>query len=55
MCVFLCVCVFNNIHGLVVREKVLITYRHWKDVQGQLKTYMWEEVKRRFMYPEGID
>jgi hypothetical protein len=44
---------FNNTCGVVVKEKVFITYNHWEDVSDHLKTYVWEEVKRRFMYPEA--
>ena len=40
--------IFSNTCGVVVEEKVPVTYSHWKHVPDHLKTYVWEEDRRSF-------
>lgn len=39
--------------GVIVRDKVPVTYRRWKDVPDTLKDDLWTELMESFEFPEG--
>jgi hypothetical protein len=46
---------FSKLCSILVREKVEITYKNWKDILAGLKKYVWDEMLKRFMYPKDFD
>jgi hypothetical protein len=46
---------FSNQCSCLVKEKVPISYKDWRDVPEDFKEHVWKEMLRRFTYPKNAN
>lgn len=46
---------FSSQCGAIVRDKIAITYKDWDKVPAGDKKTLWDEIKKRFQFPNGYE